>query len=758
MKLFFMISLIALSLSHVYGQINGKIVDSENSNPIEGVHIFIPRTNTGAFTDKHGNFSLSINTPDMSTLIQISSLGYESYIVSYDALQRQSTIVLKPTVHTTEEVVISGGHIWSQTYSPIKIDKITRKTLQQTGAINMMEGLSIQPGINQIGFGPGIGKPVIRGLSFSRVLTVLQGSRFENHQWGADHGLGLNDIGINAVEVIKGPASLIYGSGAVGGVVRLLEESPARPGSLEGDIELSGNSNTLGHRTIFGIKQGFDNGLFYRLRVGQENHADYIDGSGTTIGNSRFNTNTIKSSIGLNKSKLQSQLHYTYHQQNIGIIEDTESTESLATTRNDRSMQLPFQDVKDHFLSWENKYFLDDAAVQLNLAYHFHDRNEIEDAFNEIDLGLLQHNITWDAQYQFSGSGDREYIMGFQGFLLSNINKPEAEEILIPDANIIDGGFYFTSSQQWQQGSIQVGARYDMRQVNALANDAKFLEYGYELPGQPAERSHTHTFSGFTGALGGTYQPATPWHFRANVATGFRAPDLAELYSNGPHPGTNRFEIGNADFEREQNVELDLSARWTKGNFQAEVAGFVNAVQNYIFFSPTNEQMNELTVWRFLQSDALLRGMEVSVSYALPSLPWLKLNSSYEMVYANQMADDNTALPLIPANSTKLGLVASPITGNSSIFKQPRFHINLNYTERQGDISPDELITPSYFLISAGVGSHLSIRNQKIDLQVTGNNLSNTTYLDHLAITRPFGINQMGRNIQLRVVVPFIVD
>src|SRR5690606_36624109 len=203
-------------------------------------------------------------------------------------------------------------------------EKINRSELLKMPSPSLMSSLSRVPGINEVSLGPGIGKPVIRGLSFSRVLSVYQGARFENQQWGADHGLGLNETGISSVEIIKGPASIIYGSGAMAGVIHLIEEPDAVVGKIEGDLHLRVFSNTLGIRSEAGIKGAGQKGLFWSFRGAQESHADYKNGDKQTIGNSRFNTGNFKGSFGLQKKWGNTRLRYSYLNQRIGLIDEND--------------------------------------------------------------------------------------------------------------------------------------------------------------------------------------------------------------------------------------------------------------------------------------------------------------------------------------------------------------------------------------------------------------------------------------------------
>ncbi len=149
-----------------------------------------------------------------------------------------------------DEVILSAPFDKLQSENVMKIESKSMETLKKAGAPTLMQGISNIPGVAEITTGTGIGKPVIRGLSGNRVLVYTQGVRLENQQFGNEHGLGMNDSGIESVEVIKGPASLLYGSDALGGVLYLNPEKFAYQGETKVDVSQSFFSNTLGKQYL----------------------------------------------------------------------------------------------------------------------------------------------------------------------------------------------------------------------------------------------------------------------------------------------------------------------------------------------------------------------------------------------------------------------------------------------------------------------------------------------------------------------------
>ncbi|WP_246539199.1 TonB-dependent receptor [Litoribacter ruber] len=734
------------------GRLSGRVIDGETSSPLPGVTVYLPELNRGTVTDGKGHFEIE-DIPAKTLTLQLSFMGYETKILKVDTKEVKSfDFSLVPSATTIDEVVVSGAHILSREKSPVVISKVDRAEILRNPSPSLMSTLARTPGVSEVSMGPGISKPVIRGMSFSRVLTVYQGGRFENQQWGADHGLGLSETGIESVELVKGPASLIYGSGAMAGVVNLIEERDAERGTVSGDVNLRGYSNSLGGRLDAGVRGASQNGFVWSLRAAEENHADYLAGSGETVGNTRFNTRNVKAGVGWSGKWGDTRVRYTYLKQNLGILEEDER-EELVTFRNDRAMQLPFQDVTDHFLSSETNLYIGQDRLKLTFGYHLNFREEIEDGFDEVDLGLRQQNFMYDAKY-FKGLGkDLELIVGVQGFYLQNQNYDHAEEILIPDATKDDRSLYALLNYAREKWVLQGGARYDYRRVMADARDEKFLDYGFELPGSPNNRIIERDFGGMTASGGATFMPDERWRFRANLASGFRAPDLAELFSNGPHPGTSRFELGNSTFEREQNVQADLGIRYKLSELSMGAEFFYNHVDNFIFFTPTDGRQGDLTVWEFEQDNARLYGGEFYLDYHPTVLKGLSIQNNYSMVIG-QRRSSGEYLPYIPAFRWQ-----QELTYNSSLsaghFSRPFASLRGNWVMNQNREAPLEQSTPGYYLLGLSLGSQVNAFGQTFDLYVNGTNLLNLHYLDHMSLYRPFGIPQMGRNVSVHLRFKF---
>ncbi len=223
---------------------------------------------------------------------------------------------------------------------------------------------------------------------------------------------------------------------------------------------------------------------------------------------------------------------------------------------------------------------------------------------------------------------------------------------------------------------------------------------------------------------------------------GFRAPNLAELTSFGSHEGTNRFEIGNSELENEQNIQADLTLEYGNKHFEVFANGFYNKLNNYIYLTPNGEQINNDPVFLYLQEDAALYGGEIGFHLHPHPIDWLHLESSFETVTGKQ--DNGAYLPLIPANSitNKIRIEFE----NTQLTKGYAF-VKLKTTFKQDKTSAFETSSDGYNLLSAGLGGDFNLFNTTFGVSLSGSNLTNKTYINHLSRLKSDGIFNMGRSL-----------
>ena len=711
--------------------LTGSITSKNNNEPISAT-IYIPQLEKGTIADFGGNYSL-INIPDGNYNVVFSALGYATISKKINFSNNQTTtenFKLEESAVEMEEVIVSTPFHKLQSENVMKVERVSTEDLNLAGAITLADGIKNIAGVEIISTGTGIGKPVIRGLSSNRVLVYTQGIRLENQQFGDEHGLGINEAGIESVEVIKGPASLLYGSDALGGVLYLNPEKFAISGETNADLSSTYFSNSYGSSTNLGLKTSGKK-LKFLARGAYSEFSDYETGADYRVTNSRFNEKDLKTGIQYLGTKFKSTLRYNYNRSNIGIPEEIgEQTRS-------KSLELPFQEIDNHILSFENTLFFNSSSLDVKAGYLFNDRREFEDEPELAALRLKLNTFNYDVKYNLPQLGKFETIIGVQGMLQNN--KNEGEEILIPDANTTDIGVLATSHYHLKNFDLQAGIRFDSRKIES------------EAARNPSETdfipAFNKNFTSFTGALGAKIDLFKNLSARVNLASGFRAPNLGELTSNGEHEGTNRYELGNPNIKNEQNFQADVSFEFRNEHIEFFANGFYNAVNDFIFISPTNEMIEEAQVFRYLQDNATLYGGEFGLHLHPHPLDWLHVESSFETV-TGKLNDDNY-LPLIPANSIRNTFRVELNDGN--IRKKSGAFVTLENTLGQKNVSNFETATSGYSLLSAGVESGFELQKVLLKIGINGTNLTDKKYVSHLSRFKPDGIFNIGRSINVKL-------
>ena len=734
-KIFIVLFALAIA-GNCYSQssVKGKVTDADTHQGLMAVTLYIPSIQKGATTDMDGNFELK-NLKAGNYKLVISSIGYTSRTMDLKVpTEEPIPIVLEPSAIEMEEVIVSTPFHQLQSENVMKVARESVNELQQKGAVTLADGITNLPGVESVTTGAGIGKPVIRGLSSNRVLVYTQGVRLENQQFGGEHGLGVSSSGVESVEVIKGPASLLYGSDALGGVLYLNPEKYAAPDSTHVDAKYTYLSNTLGSEVNAGFKTSGQN-LKFLVRGNYAAHSDYKTGDGYRATDSRFKELDLKTGLGFQKGSYKGDLRYNYNHSVLGVPEEIgEQTTSKEKT-------LPYQPVDNHVLSFDNNIYFNNSSLEIKLGYLFNNRKEFSEESirpdGSLEPGLELHlsTLNYDVKYNAPNWGKLETIIGLQG--MHQTNRNFGSELLIPDANVDDIGLMATSHYNLEKVDLQAGVRVDNRKIDSKEMGTMGTEGYFE--------ALSRNFTSFNGAFGIKYNPVVNFTTRLNLATGFRAPNLAELTSNGVHEGTVRYEIGNHDLKNEQNFQIDLSMEYKTQHVDVYVNPFLNKINQYIYISPSGEVRQGDPVYRYSQDNAKLYGGEAGIHVHPHPLDWLHIESSIETVTGEK--ENGDPLPLIPATSIT-NTLRTQFQPNK-VFDSSYAFVTLKSTFAQDRTGAFETPSPGYSLLSAGFGSSFMLNNVNFELNISGNNLLDKAYIAHLSRLKPEGIENMGRNISV---------
>lgn len=719
-----------ISFIQAQNKLSGTITNQEKQ-PLSGVSVTISDLHKGTTTDENGVYSIS-NLPIGTNKITFSILGYttQNKALIIQKGDNKLNLILAATEFQMDEVIVATAFHKLQSQNVMKVEHQSMKSLQQKGTATLIEGLATIPGVSQVSTGTSIGKPVIRGLSGNRVLVYSQGVRLENQQFGDEHGLGLNDAGVESVEVIKGPASLLYGSDALGGVLYFNPEKFAKANSFQGDFGQKLFSNTVGSNSTLGLKIASENWK-YLVRGTYNIHSDYKIHDGNRVTNTRYNEQDFKTAIGYSNAHFSSVFRYNFNQLDLGIPEN-----GIATQTTSYKTDYPKQGVFNHLLSLNSILFLKNSKLEIDLGFISNDRSEFEDSPTAI-LHMKLKTFNYDLKYHLPKFGKIESIVGVQG--MQQTNKNSGIEFLIPNAATTDFGVFGTTNYEWKTNVIQAGLRFDTRTISSESHGIIGDEGSFEALNK--------NYTSANAALGYKTNLNDNITLRLNVASGFRAPNLAELTSNGVHEGTNRYEIGNSNLKTEQNVQTDLNVEYKNSHFEFFANGFYNHINNYIYSAPSGIIIAQNDVFDYVQNDAKLYGGEFGIHFHPHPIDWLHFESSFETVTGQKQNGDY--LPLIPANKWDNSIRAE--FNVKKWLKEGFATLNISNTFNQNKVGGFETNSNGYVLVNLGIGGNVQFGKTAFSFNLNGNNLTNKSYIAHLSRLKTDGIPNMGRTIILGI-------
>ncbi len=660
-----------LSFMASYGQqkkanFSGKITDATTGLPLAGASVILVDAKFGTVTDNDGRFNFR-NIPEGHLLLEISFTGYRSIIEHVDVTGTvEKDFALKSSVVENEAITVTAvGSATSIRKAPIPITRVNKELLLSTSSTNIIDALSHVPGVSQVTTGPAISKPVIRGLGYNRVVVINDGVRQEGQQWGDEHGIEIDENSVSRVEVVKGPASIIYGSDALAGVVNIITTAPAALNTIKGNILTSYATNNR-QRSLFANIGGNQDGFNWNAWGDLKAAADYTNKYDGRVWNSKYNEKNFGAYAGYNGSWGYSHVIFSRFDQRLGVIEGDRDddgnfiralpggAEGIPTEddNNSTSPAVPGQRVQHSKYIWDNSIKMGKGRFTLNLALQRNQRQEFgnPDDPSEKELYFDLQTISYRAAYHFGGHGGWNTSIGINGIAQNNKNK--GEEVLIPEYDLFDFGTYIYTQKTFEKATISGGVRFDSRNLDSKSftegNDIKFEAF-------------TKSFSNFSASAGLSYSASENILLKLNIARGFRAPSIPELASNGTHEGTNRYEYGEQDLVSETSWQGDLGFEINTDHVLFTATAFYNDINNFIFYSrlPNAAGGDSLVLvdgeliqaFKFGQKSARLTGIEAFLDLHPHPLDWLHWQNTFTYVNGRfkEAIEGTNNLPYIPA-------------------------------------------------------------------------------------------------------------
>jgi len=761
----------------------GKVLDKKNNVPLAGATVYLNDLKIGVATDADGTYTLN-NIPAGKHLVEISFIGYgtQSEFVEING-DIKKDFGLSPEIVEKNEVVVTGVSGATQSKrTPTPIDVMKRQELIQLTATNLVDAISHKPGIAQLSTGPAISKPVIRGLGYNRVVTVNDGVRQEGQQWGDEHGIEIDEYSVSRIEILKGPASLIYGSDAMAGVINIITNTPAPEGTIQGNViaNYQTNNNLKG---IGGNLRGNYHGLNWNAYGSVKAAADYQNKYDGKVYNSKFNEKNYGGYIGYNKSWGYSHLIFSNFRQDLGLIEgDRDSNgdfvKSLpggateiptASDFNSTTPQIPMQNIRHFKIVSDNSFNLGEGRLSVNLASQRNQRMEFgnADAPHEKSLWFNLRTLTYSAIYHWAERSSWRTSIGVNGMSQRNENK--GLEALIPEYRLFDFGWFLYSQKNWDKVSLSGGLRFDNRTINS---DQLIDSTGIKF------QSFKKEFSNASGSVGISYQPSSLVTLKLNAARGFRTPGIPELASNGRHEGVNRYEYGNLDLKSETSFQADAGVEINSEHLSFEASLFYNRINNFIFYrkltavaggdSTIEIDGDKVPAFQFDQHQSTLSGFEMVLDIHPHPLDWLHFENTFSYVRGqfSEPIEGTKNIPAIPAARIISQLGGTFYKEGKSIRNLiVRLEVDANFSQNKAFTAYNtETTTPGYTLFNVTLGGEVQAHNKTLfSIYLNGINLTDVAYQNHLSrlkyaaenpITGRMGVFNMGRNFSIKVNVP----
>jgi iron complex outermembrane receptor protein len=644
--------------------------------------------------------------------------------------------------------------------TPMPVMMLQAKELHQLPSTNLIDAIAKQPGMSQITTGGAISKPIIRGLGYNRIVVVNDGIRQEGQQWGDEHGIEIDANEVGSVEILKGPASLMYGSDALGGVL-VFKGMPTLPeGSIKGCIntEYQTNNGLIG--ASFGLA-GNQKGIVWDARYSEKHAHAYRNRYDGYVPNSQFGERAFSLKTGLMRNWGYSNLKFGYYNLTPSIVEgerDTVTGELLSEDGNLLSYRhgLPYQRVYHYKAVSESFINLSSGHLKVIGGYQQNRRQEFEESADEYGLYLQLHTLNYDVRYVSEERAGWKFSTGINGMGQKSLNL--GEEYLIPDYSLFDAGVYATASKTLGRWNLSGGLRFDYRYLDAKGliedEEERFEDF-------------TRHFKGVTGSVGATCEVAKGLDLKFNLARGFRAPNISELASNGEHEGSLRYEIGNHNFNPEYSLQADFGFNYATRYFELNASAFANHISNYIYLHRIDSIIEpDLMTFAYAQGEAMLVGFEAAVD--IHPFHSLHIGSSFSYVNAQLLhqPEDMRWLPMTPAPRLSVDMKYE-LTHNGKVFNNAYLAARMDWCMKQEHYYAaydTETMTPSYLLFGLSAGTDVLIKGKKIvELAMIVDNLTDVCYQDHLnrlkyadynVVTGRQGVFNMGHNIVFRLTVP----
>jgi iron complex outermembrane receptor protein len=711
--------------------LSGRVTNPAGA-PLYQARITVPEADRSTTTDLEGRYVVA-ELPSGTYSVSFSAIGYAPQVHRVTLRDQDVTldVELKPSLVELPDLQVTAAPLATTALtSPQPVSVLGGSELEASRSATLGETVSALPGVRSFSTGAGVGKPVIRGLTSNRVLVLADGERVESQQWGDEHGPQLEAADAERIEVIRGPASVLYGSDAIGGVINVvappLPDAQGRDPFASGRAVASYSTNneqpdgTLAFEGASG-RVGFRGSLTGRTASDVRTPAGELFNSGLWTVNG-------SGTVGYRGGWGSVSATYVRRDERVEIHEDP--AEDPGAT--------PFQRIGDDRVHVSSSIPVGASHLDIDLGAGRNRRREFEEeGADEVALGLLSRTYSADVRLHHAPIGRIAGIVGVSG--LRNSFEKFGEETLIPDNAYNNLGIYAFEQAELGPWSLSLGARYDYRRLTVQDDPAL---------GVAAQR---RTYNSGTGNVGALYRVAEPVAVVANVGRGYRSPTAFDLFSNGVHEGTVRFERGDSTLKNETSINTDLAVRVQTSALSAEIGAFANYIDNFIFPDPSGEIDPEsgFQIFDITQGDARLTGFEAAVEYHATT--WLHLSGTADYTRGQNRSTD-TPLPFIPPFRATYAVRFEG--GGEGRFQHPYLSIGGESNARQTNLDPEDFAPDGYTLVNLGAGVVVPMGERTVALDLQLRNAFDKEYANFLSRYKTYALDP-GRNFVMRVTAAF---
>jgi len=710
---------------------SGKIIDKETKESIPFARIELKELHIIGVADKSGEFIFTGEWPDL-LLCQVSALTYETRTVSVTCCD-YLTIELEPDPHDMDEVSVTAQIRELNGSNTQKVDRIDLKKLSYLSPLSLSESLSQLQGVQMASYGPLNSKPVIRGLQGMRVVTLLNGMRIENQQWGGDHGLGISQVGLESAEVIKGPMSLMYQGDATGGMIYLRDASFAPVNSFSAEINSQLETTNLRTQNSVLFKMSGKKIRFSMAGI-YSNAADYRLPNKLFLSDSRMQDRGAKFNLGYNHKKWNFRLNYLYSNTIVGIPGHTHDSiivpSSFMTDAQNRNRSLPHQWITNHFANLKTSYFISKKhKADLWVSYGSNDLSEYEEKITSPALRMALGSATSRFRHTWTLNERVKLSSGAQYSFQTNRNDPNVEESLLIDSDQQDLGVFTSLSIEIGKLKINSTIRIDDRKIST----------------QPFSKNYTN----LNGSIGirRIWESESKHDLAFHVSTGSRAPHTSELLSDGIHHGSARYELGDTTLPSERFTQLDLSYDFTGNHLSFVVNPYIMYSKDFIQIAALDSFIDAYGVYQYQSVDeALLYGIESRVHYHPHFAHILHLETGVSASFGQSFSGEDLYFfpqPRLRSN-VRVDLSGIKQIGFESLVLQHEYYF------RQDRIGPLESATPSYHFVQLGCTMKWETKHP-LEFSFGVRNALNATYVNHLSSLKLLGLSEPGRSFYINL-------